>query len=567
MSTGSANVASHLARMARDRPDAPAIHAPIGRDRGGKMRHVHVTYAELAADAARLARGLREVGIGPGVRTVLMVPPSLDLFALVFALFEAGAPLVMVDPGMGTRHLGECLDRAEPRAFVGIPKAHAARAVLGWARKTVEIVVNVAPRWQRPLAFALRGAHSIDDVRERGERSHGRAADVSADDLAAILFTSGSTGPPKGAIYRHATFSAQVDAIREMYGIRPGEIDLPTFPLFALFDPALGMTTVIPEMDATRPASVDPRNVVDPILAFGVTNMFGSPALLDAVARWAVPRGVTLPTLERVISAGAPVAPRILEAFAKLLPEGARIHTPYGATEALPVATIDHTEVLGETRAETERGGGICVGRPVRVAKVDVIRIDDAPIAEWDGSLRVAAGEVGEIVVRGPMVTASYVAQPDHTARAKIPTAEGVAHRMGDLGRVDDRGRLWFCGRKSHRVILADGTTMFTIPCEGPFNAHPAIRRSALVGAKVRGRVVPVMCLEPWEMPRDSTSLIAAARAIAKEHPHTRRIESFLVHRSFPVDVRHNAKIRREDLAEWASREIAKGAASLEAAR
>lgn len=560
----SANIASHLPRVAREQPFTPAVFAPAGRDARGRARYVHWTYRQLDEESDRLARGLRDVGVGPGVRTALMVPPSLDLFALVFALFKVGAPLVMVDPGMGTKHLGECLDRAEPRAFVGVPKAQAARALLGWGRRTVETVVDVAPRWAAPLAWRARGAFSIDEVRARGERARGEAThDVAPDDLAAILFTSGSTGPPKGALYRHATFSAQVDAIRAMYDIRPGEIDLPTFPLFALFDPALGMVTVVPDMDSTRPAEVDPRRIVEAIEGFGVTNMFGSPALLDTVARWAVRRGVRFPTLRRVISAGAPVAPRILEAFAKLLPEGARIHTPYGATEALPVASIAHDEVLRETRAETERGRGICVGRPVPSARVDVIRIDDAAIAGWDDALRVPPGEIGEIVVRGPQVTHAYVAAPEHTARAKIETDRGVAHRMGDLGWIDARGRLWFCGRKSHRVVLEDGTTLFTIPCEGPFNAHPDVKRSALVGARVGGRVVPVICVEPWQWPGDAAErarLVDAMRAIAGAHEHTRRIETFLLRERFPVDVRHNAKIRREDLAEWASAELSRPA-------
>ncbi|AKF07267.1 fatty acid CoA ligase family protein [Sandaracinus amylolyticus] len=559
MSVDSANIAAHLPRVARDQPFTPAVFAPAGRDARGRPRYVHWTYRQLDEESDRLARGLRDVGIGPGVRTVLMVPPSLDLFAMVFALFKVGAPLVMVDPGMGTKHLGECLDRAEPRAFVGIPKAHAARAVLGWAKRTVEITVNVAPRWARPIAG--RRAFSIDDLRERGERTSQRSmAEVAPDDLAAILFTSGSTGPPKGALYRHATFSAQVESIRAMYDIRPGEIDLPTFPLFALFDPALGMVTVLPDMDATRPAEVDPRHIVEAIEGFGVTNMFGSPALLDTVSRWAVPKGIRFSSLRRVISAGAPVAPRILEQFAKLLPEGARIHTPYGATESLPVATIAHDEVLGETRARTERGEGICVGRAVPSARVEVIAITDDPIARWDEARVLPDGEIGEIVVRGPQVTHAYVGAPDHTARAKIDTSGGIAHRMGDLGWRDASGRIWFCGRKSHRVVLDDGTTLFTIPCEGPFNAHSDVRRSALVAAKLAGRTVPVIIVEPWRAmsAAERARLVTELGEIARSNERTKRIEHFLVHEKFPVDVRHNAKIRREDLGPWATEQLSR---------
>lgn len=555
-----ANIAHHLTRVARERPYRPAIFAPAGRDLRGRPKHVHWTYKQLDEESDRLARGFRDIGIGPGVRTVLMVPPSLDLFALVFGLFKAGAPLVMVDPGMGLEHLGACLGRAEPRAFIGIPKAHAARAALGWAKSTIGTVVNVAPRWARPLAFRARNAYGIDEVKTRGERNSSRAmTHVEPDDLAAILFTSGSTGPPKGALYRYSTFTAQVEAIRNLYDFADGEIDLPTFPMFALFDAALGMVTVVPEMDPTRPAEVNPERITEAILGFGVTNMFGSPALLDTVARWAVPRRLQFPTLRRVVSAGAPVSPRILEEFARLLPDGAKIHTPYGATEALPVATISHDEVLRETRARTERGEGVCVGKPVASIEVSVIRIEDGPIPEWSDELRVPKNAIGEIVVSGGQVTESYVASPAHDGLSKIRGPKGTMHRMGDLGFLDEDGRVWFCGRKSHRVVLDDGATLFTIPCEGPFNAHRDVKRSALVGARVNGRTIPVMCIEPWmwrHIEADQARLIDALREIGSRFDHTRVISHFLLRERFPVDIRHNAKIRREDLAIWASKTL-----------
>ncbi len=554
-----ANVAAHLTRMAAAQPYRAAIVAPAGLDARGRARTVQLTYAQLDEDSDRIARGLASIDVGRGTRTVLMVRPSLELFSLVFGLFKAGAVPVMVDPGMGRASLRACIDRARPEAFIGIGVAHAARAALGWGRRTVRTSVVVGSRRARLLAPF---AHTLDAVRERGARIAGPAlADVSPSDLAAILFTSGSTGVPKGAEYRHETFLAQVDAIRAMYGIEPGEVDLPTFPLFALFDPALGMTTIVPDMDPTKPAAVDPVKITSAIDGFGVTNMFGSPALLDTVARWANPRGVTLPSLRRVITAGAPVAPRVFEAFARVAPN-ARIASPYGATEALPVSSVDARDVLAETRARTEAGEGICVGDPVPGVDVDIVAIDDAPIARWSDARRLPTGEIGEIVVRGAQVTRAYWADDDATARAKISDDEGgaVRHRMGDVGYRDARGRLWFCGRKAHRVELEGGVTLFSTPCEGPFDAHPLVRRSALVGARVRGRVVAALCVEPWTAPsaHDRARLARDLAEIAERAPHTQRIVHFLLHPAFPVDVRHNAKIRREELAPWASAELEK---------
>ncbi len=547
-----ANVAAHLPRMAGRLPYRPAIICPRGRDRYGRVVSVHCTYRQLDLASDLVAAGLAAVGIGRGVRTVLMVRPGLELFTLTFALLKAGVVPVVVDPGLGLANLSACLARAEPEAFIGVPAAQALRVLLGWARRTVRTTVTVGRRW-------FWGGATLDSVLAAGRRA-GRAplAPTGADDLAAIVFTSGSTGPPKGVEVRHGQLSAQVEAIRDLYGVRPGEVDLPTFPLFALFDPALGMTTVVPEMDPTRPARVDPVKIVEAVEAFGVTNMFGSPALLDTVSRYGVRHRVSLPTLERVISAGAPVPARVVERFLRLLGPGARVHTPYGATESLPVASIASDELLGEPRLATAAGRGVCVGRPVPSAEVAVIRITDEPIPTWDDGLRLADGEVGEIVVRGPMVTHAYHRAEAATAAAKMRDPRGgVRHRMGDLGYFDGQGRLWFCGRKAHRVETAAGT-LYTVPCEGVFNAHPQVYRSALVGVRRPGGTEPVLCVEldreAGEVDRGRVT--AELLALGAAHDHTRAIRTVLFHPSFPVDIRHNTKIRREELAGWAARRL-----------
>jgi acyl-CoA synthetase (AMP-forming)/AMP-acid ligase II len=548
--SASSNIAATLPEMARRRPDALAVVCPSGSDRAGRPRHTHWTFRQLDDESDAVARGLGRLGIGRGVRTVLMVKPSLEFFALTFALFKAGAIPVLIDPGMGIKNLGQCLAEAAPEAFIGIPRAQIARRLLGWGKATIRTTLTVAPgpAWNR----LRRSGLSVVPF---------SIAPVEPGAVAAILFTSGSTGVPKGAVYTHEIFNAQVAILRDLYRIEPGEIDLCTFPLFALFGPALGMTSIIPEMDATRPARVDPTKILQAIEDFGVTNMFGSPALIRRVGDFGVKQGVKLTTLRRVISAGAPVPAKVLERFATMLGPEARIFTPYGATEALPVCSIGSDEILGETRQATDRGAGVCVGRPVGDVRVEVIRISDEPIAGWSDDLLVPEGTIGEIVVQGPVVTRAYFQRPGATALAKIADPRGGQggfwHRMGDLGYRDERGRFWFCGRKAHRVVTANGT-LFTIPCEAVFNTHPEVARTALVGVGPPGTLRPVLCVEPihWPGRADRERLRRELLERGAMHPHTKEIRTFLFHPTFPVDIRHNAKIFREKLAVWASRKL-----------
>lgn len=548
--TVTSNIASHLAVMAERQPDRPAVLFPARRDAQG-VHYTQYTFRELDTVSSQMARGFERIGIKRGTRTALLVPPSLDFFALTFALFKVGAVPVLIDPGIGLKNFANCLAEAEPHAFIGIPKAQAARVLLGWA-PSVSIPVTVGTRW-------FWGGHTLDQARSLGVTGEPFSLAVPAkDETAAILFTSGSTGPPKGVVYTHEIFTAQVEHIRALYGIQPGEVDLPTFPLFALFGPALGMTEVLPEMDFTRPAQVDPLNITAAIQRFGVTNMFGSPAVINRLGRHGAEHGVKLPTLRRAISAGAPVPAKALARFVAMLPPGAQVFTPYGATECLPVASIGSDEILGETRAQTELGKGVCVGHPVPGLTVKIIRITDEAIPAWSGDLELPGDEIGEIAVQAPHATRSYFNRPTSTAQAKIPAADGkFFHRMGDVGYLDERGRIWFCGRKSHRVVTPAGT-LFTIPCEAIFNTHPVVFRSALVGVPRGADMEPIMCIELEADARgqDEAKLREELLALGAKFPHTQTIRQILFHPAFPVDIRHNAKIFREKLTAWAKEQL-----------
>ena len=548
--TDTCNIAAILPRMAAERGEQIAMRCPGGRGADGFAAYDQtLSYCELEDRSNAIAAGLRAYGVERGMRTVLMVRPSPEFFLLMFALFKLGAVPVLVDPGIARSALKQCLDEAEPQAFIGIPLAHVARLVLGWARSATRHV-TVGRRWGW-------GGCSLAQVERAGAGAGPQLADTAPDEMAALLFTSGSTGVPKGVSYRHRHFVAQIELLRNAFGMQAGGVDLPTFPPFALFDPALGLTSIIPDMDPTRPAKADPRKLVNAIERFGATQLFGSPALVDVLSR----HGAKLPTVRRVTSAGAPVPPDVVARMRALLPEDAQLWTPYGATECLPVAVIEGRE-LQSTREATEHGAGTCVGRPVAPNEVRIIAISDEPIAEWQDSLLSVPGVVGEISVVGPSATDEYFRRPQATALAKIretgaDASQRIVHRMGDLGYFDGEGRLWFCGRKSHRVRTPRGE-LYTEQVEPVFNVQADVRRTALVGVGAPGSQRAVLCIElkPGTPAAKRQQVLNELRRIGAAFEHTADIDTFLFHPKFPVDIRHNAKIGREQLAQWAAKEL-----------
>jgi acyl-CoA synthetase (AMP-forming)/AMP-acid ligase II len=557
----SQTITAELFRVAREHPDRVAVFAPHGPASLGLDRYQATTFGELVDDVHVLRRGLLAAGITAGMRAAVLVPPGPALSALTFALFEVGVVPVLVDPGIGLRQVKACLGQARPEIFIGTTKAQLAQWLLGWAKDSVRFHVSVGGPWHRGL--------SLDDLRRlRSSSASSRPAAVldSSSDVAAIVFTSGSTGPAKGVVYRHRHFFGMWKALKEVVVDPACRFDVPTFPLFALFDPALGLTTVLPAMDFTRPALVDPLEIIGPIDLFGVEMMFGSPALLNTVGRYAEahPGLPVLSSLKTVVSAGAPVPGDVIRRFRRLLPTDARVLTPYGATECLPVAILDDSVILGETSAMTDRGLGVCVGPEAPGVRVRVIAITDAPLPRLsDGTIITGTGpsSIGEFIVGGDRVTDRYLVADDgtdHNPGAKIvddsDEDSAVIHRLGDVGYRDDAGRLWYCGRKSHRVQLAD-RLLFTEMVEGVFNTHPEVRRTALVGVDVDGVVTPVLCVELERgVPRHrSEGVRQELLTMARARADTAVIETVLFHPAFPTDIRHNSKIFRERLRVWAA--------------
>jgi acyl-CoA synthetase (AMP-forming)/AMP-acid ligase II len=468
---------------------------------------------------------------------------------------------------MGRANIFRCLDEIEPDGYVAIPIVQAIRL---WKRKSrafrkARFNVTVGRR----IPFLGR---TYKDICQAGTAIRATAvssAGTAGPTPAAIIFTSGSTGPPKGVLYEHGMFNAQVDLIRDMYGIQPGEVDLPGFPLFGLFNAAMGVTTVVPEMDPTRPADADPVKIIESIRDNGVTQAFGSPAFWNRVGRYCEEHSITLPTLKRALSAGGPVPNHVLERMSNILTgAGADLFTPYGATESLPVASIGAREVLTRAAEQTRAGAGTCVGRPFPQTEIRIIEITDEPIATIGDARPLPAGEIGEIIVRGPSITREYFGREEATRFAKIgdprplegESRPSVWHRIGDVGYLDAEGLLWFCGRKAH-IVESSGGRMFSVCCEAIFENHPRVYRAALVGIGSAPRQRPVIIVEPehGDFPRTPADESRFRNELLKRggtSTLTAAIRDVLFHPSLPVDTRHNVKIQREALSQWAAARI-----------
>ena len=539
------NIACSLERVAQNYPNQTAIAVP--------HTGTSISFKELNDESSRIASGLNKYGLKKGDRVLLLVPFSIRFICIVFALFKAGTVPILIDPGLGKRSILKCIKEAEPRGIVAVPIAHLISKIFQKPFRSLKYKVTVS-------SWRLWGGKTLKDIRNMAEPSL-TYANTLPSDLAAILFTSGSTGSPKGVLYTHGMFSQQLDALRSCYDIQPGEIDLSTFPLYSLFGVGIGMTSILPEMDFTRPAKVDPDKILKTITKYNVSSGFGSPALWDTISRYCILQTRRLSSLTRILMAGAPIPGSLLKRFDHILKPGSKIHTPYGATEALPVTTIERKEILEDTYKKSQQGYGTCVGRAVPGVEFRIIAITDDPIHQWDDSLELIHGEIGEIIVKGPWVTRNYFKRDEATRLAKIKDhGNAFWHRMGDVGYIDNQNRFWFCGRKSQRVRTANGT-LFTIQCEGVFNTHPKVKRSALVGVGKAENQKPVIIIEPErlnDLTNDSAhnAFVKDLLEFGSRCNHTLRIKDILIHPEFPVDIRHNAKIFREKLAQWATRKV-----------
>jgi acyl-coenzyme A synthetase/AMP-(fatty) acid ligase/pimeloyl-ACP methyl ester carboxylesterase len=501
-----------------------------------------VTFAELAQMVDRIAGNLIRRGVEPGDRVAVLVPPSVELMALVYGCWRIGAVTVIADRGLGLRGLSRAIGGARPAHLVGPRSALTAAAVLRWAPR--------AKRWLIDELTARTDVPLDGDALGDGPE---------AEAPAAVLFTSGATGPAKGVRYTHGRLEAQRDALNRSYDITAEDRLVAAFAPFALFGPALGITSAIPDVDVTSPGKLTASALNQACAAVHATMVFASPAALANVIATAVsPRDLeALAKVRIVMSAGAPVPVATLRSMRELVP-AATLHTPYGMTESLPVADVDLV-VLEEVGC----GRGVCVGAAVPGGEVMIVPLGfDAA----EAVVELPCGVTGEVLVRSPWMSAGYDrAWTVQRAARPVDSAGRIWHRSGDVGHVDAQARLWIEGRSVH-VIHAVHGPVTPVPVEVRVEQVPGVRRVAAVGVGPRGVQELVVVVETEDsvgarrspMPGVATPRIGLASVPFSEQVRAAvaplPVAAVCLTSALPVDIRHNAKIDRAAVAEQMER-------------
>lgn len=534
------NIAIDFSETANRLRDKKAILFPVRK--GSEYDYQYLTFSELDTKANAYANGFEKIGIVKGKKVLFFVRPSLEFHAIVIALMKIGVRLVFMDPAMGRKNLLVAIDESQPDAIITEPKGLLLKLFFPGRTKSIKTVLTVG-------SFSWPRTHKLAKLLSKNNKYQG--VEMEADATCAILYTSGGTGKPKGVLYSHRIFSQQIQNLKDLFDVGEQDTDLSGFPMFSLFTLVMGMSSVIPDMDTSKPATVDPVKILKNINDLNVSFVSGSPAIWNPVADHCLANNIKL-DVKQVVTFGAPVPTSFHRKFKSVLKNG-DTYTPYGATESLPVSCISGTEIIDSTANLSDDGNGTCIGLPVPGIEVRIIKTSDDPVAQIEDAEFLPTGLIGELIVKGAVVTQAYFDNPKANELSKIKDGNVYWHRMGDLGYLDAQGRLWFCGRKMHRIETAEGT-LYPVACEGIFNTHAAVQRTALVGVKRNGTIQAELVVVKKEGNSiDDKALTEALLDLAKQYEQTSAIKKIHYRANLPVDVRHNIKIDRLALAQMVS--------------
>ena len=531
------NVVARLKSVAARCGDRPAL--VIDSAEQGRRS---ITFGELWDAVDRVSVGLRQRGLQPGQRAIVMVPMSIDLYIVLLAVLKVGAAAVFVDPWIGLRQVAAFAVFAEPSAFIGIGKSHWLRQ-LERRLRAIKLSVTTGRRF-----LAVPARHTLAELLT--ERGDGLVEPVRADDSGLITFTSGSSGVPKGANRTHGFLIAQHEALKGEFPYDAADVDMPMFPVFALNNLATGITSIVPDIDFRRVADCNGARLLEQINRDQVTTCTASPPFFDRLAAACSEVNAKTFRPRRLLTGGAPVSDDQLRLWRETWPD-ARIEVVYGSTEAEPVAHIEADERLQRTQ-QAGVAAGYLLGRPADCIAWRVVRITKGPIRlDSDGwqSWLVPAGMPGELVVTGAHVGKDYFRNEAATTENKIIDAAGaVWHRMGDTVYADDSGMLWIVGRV-HSTIVRNGEFIHPQQLERIARGNETtILHLATVGipdqkmGEAVAVVVQLPAIDAANSPDDLQALTERIRLrLAERNLPLDRL--LLTRQALPVDPRHNSKI------------------------
>lgn len=538
------NISSRLTMFAKTTPDKRAVVFPQYNIKKNRYLYSSLTYKELDILSNKFALMLKKMGLNKGDRAVIILSPGLDFFAMTFAMFKLGVVPVFLDRSMGITKLLSCIMQSQAQGLIANGDFFILKYFYPKVFKTIKVNVT---------AGRLSWANIISiNKMKRGKVQSFTPCELQAIDPAAIVFTEDEHHIPHGVLYTHDIINQRASILKDSFNLSNNDVGLTTTPMFSLLSLSLGLTCCFSDTDLGKSNKVSAQKLVRSIQDLAPSFMAASPAIFEQLSDFCIEFEISLPGVKSALLIGAPVAPKLHRKLKSLFPNGTS-HTLYGSKAAFPVSSISGDFVLKKTAHLTEDGHGNCIGIPVNSAEIKIIKITDKVISSFAPEIELPANEVGEIIIKGPMVSQEYFNHKLDAHEVKISHADSFWLRMGDIGYIDREGLLWFCGRKSH-VVTTKTLKLYPVACEAIFNKHPAVKRSALVGLGEPGNQTPVIVIERVDgqhlMGKGRSIFESELFSIAKKYPHTRDIQKIYLSKHLPVDREHNIKIDRLKLKE-----------------
>lgn len=451
----------YATRTAEARGDAVAL--VMGEER--------MTYAELARLSDRLAAQFVDAGCEPGDRIGLLVPKRPSAIVAMHAALKAGCAYVPLDAESPPQRLARIVASAEPRLLLAVPEASDRLDALAETG-------SLPPVWSvEEEAVEGERVVSVRTRREWDVEADAPNVRVGEEDPAHLLFTSGSTGQPKGVVITHGNVTAFIEwAVRE-FGTRasdrisghpPLHFDLSTFDIYATFSAGAELHLVPPTL------SVDPRGLAAFIRDAELTQWFSVPSVLTYMAKFDVVAEGDFPALERLLWCGEVLPTPVLAHWMRRLPH-VRFTNLYGPTEATIASS--HYTMPAVPQDETVP---VPIGVPCDGEELLVLDEQLAP---------VSAGEIGDLYLAGVGLSPGYWRDEEKTRAAFLPDPrdpDARIYRTGDLARVDEEGLVHFLGRADSQ-IKSRGYRIELGEIESAFNAIAGVRECAVVGVEGEG--------------------------------------------------------------------------------